>query len=424
MSLLALIRMPGFVSWGVWSRKVVVKFYSALGTDLVWCQDNRFFWSQSSVLWECWVRTVRWGELREEQGSLFLIMKILAVIAYKTSHLKCSCSSLVTEDQRESLPVEWLAGHYTMLPFRDQGITSLPAGWASRSLATSLAVLLLRENERVVFHSSDRFNFCNVGTMKWMQTSHLYPLWCDREQSNLGVESSIMLNIFSEGLFSKDTGKCMFVSVSFPLQVPCWESLSQPSCRAARGCLQYLCVSGLLAHLERILIGEFPILVSWRNLQVDFEILQRIIFYSLYRFFKFDSITLKFLFTFVHKLNFTITLLIKQQWSGLVCKQKHLIRKNPEALIWISWFFICIALNFVSLDLFLLFIGNASILLPFCKNENFVESVWVCTHKYVLEYIYMCIACAVVESLCLIILDPSVTEQLKYRKVAEKKNKQ
>lgn len=251
--------------------------------------------------------------------------------------------------------------------------------------------------------------------------SHLYPLWCNREQSNLGVESSIMLNIFSEELFSKDTGKCMFVSVSFPLQVPCWESLSQPSCRASRGCLQYLCVSGLLAHLERILIGEFPILVSWRNLQVDFEILQRIIFYSLYRFFKFDSITLKFLFTFVHKLNFTITLLIKQQWSGLVCKQKHLIRKNPEALIWISWFFICIALNFVSLDLFLLFIGNASILLPFCKNENFVESVWVCTHKYVLEYIYMCIACAVVESLCLIMLDPSVTEQLKYRKVAEKK---
>lgn len=33
----------------------------------------------------------------------------------------------------------------------------------------------------------------------------------------------------------------------------------------------------------------------------------------------------------------------------------------------------------------------------------------------------MCIACAVVESLCLIMLDPSVTEQLKYRKVAEKK---
>lgn len=189
MSLLALIRMPGFVSWGVWSRKVVVKFYSALGTDLVWCQDNRFFWSQSSVLWECWVRTVRWGELREEQGSLFLIMKILAVIAYKTSRLKCSCSSLVTEDQRESLPVECLTGHYTILPFRDQGITSLPAGWASRSLATSLAVLLLRENERIVFHSSDRFNFCNVGTMKWMQTCLIYIL-CGAIESSQTWESN------------------------------------------------------------------------------------------------------------------------------------------------------------------------------------------------------------------------------------------
>lgn len=223
----ALIRMPGFVSWGVWSRKAAVKFYSALGTGSVWCQDNRFFWSQSCVLWECWVRIVRWAELREEQRSLFVIMKVLAGISYKTSGLKCSSCSVVTEDQRGSLPVERLVGHHTMLPYRDQGITSLPAGWASRSLAMSLAMLLLKENELIVFHSSDRFKFCNIGTMKWMQTCLIYIL-CGAVETSQTLESNPPLCWIAsvKGSSQKAEENCTFASISFPLQVPCWECLA------------------------------------------------------------------------------------------------------------------------------------------------------------------------------------------------------
>lgn len=67
--------------------------------------------------------------------------------------------------------------------------------------------------------------------------------------------------------------------------------------------LWLLRVSVVLIHLERCMIGKFPILVFWRNVQIDIYLLWRMNFCSHDRFSWFDSITSKLLLMHINKLN-------------------------------------------------------------------------------------------------------------------------
>lgn len=131
--------------------------------------------------------------------------------------------------------------------------------------------------------------------------------------------------------------------------------------QATRRCLEFLCVSVVLVHLERHMIGEFPILVSWRNIPSDIKLLWRINFFSDDWFFWFDSITSKLLLMHVHELNYaslhTISCsVLLPCWLNCSDLQKILICKSRGS----NWNFLMlfrqgtIALNFLNLELSLL----------------------------------------------------------------------
>lgn len=143
--------------------------------------------------------------------------------------------------------------------------------------------------------------------MKWMKKKSF--IACATQYGAVRVWGRILSHAESSvGVLScKGVGGCIFSLALLPLQfawlgspVPAW---MQSLLWATRRCLWFLCVSLVPVHLERCMIGKFPILVFWRNIQIDINLLWRMNFCSCDRFFWFDSITSKLLLMHIKKLN-------------------------------------------------------------------------------------------------------------------------
>lgn len=142
------------------------------------CQDV-FFWSQSSVLCECCVRTVRWVE-----GSPFLIMIILAVISFQIRYWSSVPLPYLTGDTGSKMSFCQLSDWKC-----SQVETTALTTTCCWNLQEFSSCSLWGELTPSVCHSSDIFNFCYIIPVKWMQKYFIYSL-CNAVQSSQGLGSS------------------------------------------------------------------------------------------------------------------------------------------------------------------------------------------------------------------------------------------